>query len=141
MNPDNTAQRHAGMFLLRALLGIIFLMQGFGKVFTWGVPHVYENIFKAYEATWIPLPVLQATAYFTSWMEFLGGGLLLLGLFRRWVYAGLGLVLLMVSFGHGVLQPIWDLQHVFPRAVLLIALYLLPQEWDRWSLDTWITRK
>lgn len=135
-----TDQRSAGMFLLRGLLGIIFLMQGFGKVFTWGVKGVYQNIFAAYEATWLPIPLLQATAFFTSWVELLGGGLLVLGLFKRWAYRGLGLVLLLVAFGHGLLQPIWDLQHVFPRAVLLIALFLLPQAWDRWSLDAWLKR-
>lgn len=48
---------------------------------------------------------------------------------------------LIVSFGHGLMEPIWDLSHVMPRAFLLSALLLLPIGWDTWSLDEWIKNK
>jgi len=56
-------------------------------------------------------------------------------LFRKYALYLLGVDLLVVSFGHGLLEPIWDLQHVIPRAVLLIFILVAPGEWDRWSLD------
>lgn len=136
-----TANRRAiGIFLLRSLLGLIFLMQGYGKIFSWGIDGVYQNAFASYEATWIPIFLLKLTAYFTSYAEFLGGLLLLLGLFRNWSYIILGLVLLLVSYGHGLSSPIWDLQHVFVRAVFLITLLLVPPDWDQLHLDRFVTK-
>jgi len=110
------------------------MMQGFGKVFKWGLDNVYASSFASYEGT-LPKFLLWLTVYYTSFVELIGGALLLLGLMRYWAAFALGIVLLIVSFGHGLTQPIWDLQHVFPRTVLLAAFLLLPKEWDRWHLD------
>lgn len=135
MQLTTTSFRIAGLFFIRALLGVIFFMQGFGKVFIWGVSGVYENIFQTYEETFLPKFLLWFTAYFTSYAEWICGALLLIGLWRRIAIFILGALLLLVSFGHGVLTPIWSLEDVFPRAILLILLFLLPSEWDQWSLD------
>ena len=132
---DASAQRAAGMLFTRALLGVIFLMQGFGKVFTFTVPVVYEKFFKDFETTFLPKWLIWATAYYTSYIELIGGLLLVIGLFRKYVLYLLALDLLVVSFGHGLLEPIWDLSHVIPRAMLLLALFFLPRAWDRWNLD------
>lgn len=124
-----------GALFVRSLLGMIFLMQGFGKVFTFTVPVVYEKFFRDFESTFLPKWLIWATAYYTSYVEMIGGMLLLLGLFRRYVYLLLALDLVIVSFGHGLLEPIWDLSHVMPRAILLITLLFIPQEWDKWNGD------
>lgn len=126
--------RTIGLFFIRCLLGIILLMQGYGKVFTWGINKVYQSVFAAYEA-FLPKSLIWITAYYTSYVELIGGALLLLGLFRRYTYVAIVLLLLIVSFGHGLKDAIWDLQHVMPRAILLATLLLLPADWDRWSLD------
>tara|TARA_B110000285_G_C14950840_1_gene526706 strand:- start:298 stop:702 length:405 start_codon:yes stop_codon:yes gene_type:complete len=127
------------VFILRVLLGLIFMMQGFGKVFTWGLDNVYKG-FQPYEETFLPKFLLVFTAYFTSYIELIGGFLLVIGLFRNYALYALGLVLLIVSFGHGLSSPIWDLSHVFPRAVLLIALLLIPEEWDKWQTEKLIRK-
>jgi len=126
--------RVIGVFVLRVLLGVIFMMQGFGKVFTWGMDNVYKS-FEPYEETFLPKLFLVFTAYFTSYAELIGGFLLIIGLFRNYALYALGAVLLIVAFGHGLTSPIWDLSHVFPRAVLLISLLLIPQEWDKWQIE------
>lgn len=131
--------RIVGTLIMRSLLGIIFLMQGYGKVFTWGMEGVYGS-FAPYEEK-LPTFLVKFAAYYTSFAELIGGLLLVLGLFRNYTLYALGLVLLVVSFGHGLSAPIWDLSHVFPRAVLLIALLLVPQEWDKWHLDGLIWKK
>ena len=123
-----------GIFILRVVLGLIFLMQGYGKVFSWGLENVYKNVFASYESL-LPKFVLNFALYYTSLTELLGGLLLVLGLFRYWAAYALGLVLIIVSFGHGLSEPIWNLSHVFPRTVLLVAFLLLPNEWDNWSID------
>lgn len=123
-----------GLLFIRLLLGIIFLMQGFGKVFSYGVENVYQQFFISY-TEFLPQFLVQATAYFTSYVELVGGFLLLIGLFRNYVYYVFIILLLVVSFGHGMAQPIWDLQHVFFRVALLTVLLFMPQEKDKWAID------
>ncbi len=123
------------IFFARVLLGLIFGMQGLGKVFTIGVSNIYNGGFKSYEETFLPTFVLKFAAYFTSYAEFICGFLLILGLFRKQSYYVLASVLLIVSFGHGLSSPIWDLQHVFVRSALLIFLMVIPMKRDAWSLD------
>ena len=125
--------RTIGVFILRQVLGFIFLMQGFGKVFNIGVDNLYNGGFKAYEETFLPKFILVFTAYFTSYAELICGLLLVLGFFRNYALYALGAVLIIVTFGHGLQSPIWDLSHVFPRTVLLVALLLIPEEWDKWQ--------
>ncbi|CAN5401259.1 hypothetical protein BH09BAC6_BH09BAC6_28150 [soil metagenome] len=131
---DKTSRAIALLFT-RMLLGIIFLMQGYGKVFTFTVPKVYGMFFKDFEKTLLPKWLIWATAYYTSYVELICGCLLIIGLFRKYALCLLAIDLLIVSFGHGLMEPIWDMQHVIPRAILLIALLLLPRQWDTWHAD------
>jgi uncharacterized membrane protein YphA (DoxX/SURF4 family) len=137
---DNKSRAFAGLFT-RALLGIIFMMQGYGKIFTYTVPTVYHMFFKDFEKTLLPNWLIWATAYYTSYVELICGFLLIAGLLRKYALFLLGTDLLIVSFGHGVLEPIWDLQHVIPRAALLITILVLPSQWDRWNIDNLLFTK
>jgi putative oxidoreductase len=136
-----TTTRVFGMFFLRMLLGVIVLMQGWGKVFTWGLPKVYDMWFKDFEKTFLPKWLIWSAAYYTSYVELIAGILLITGLFKKIALYLLAFDLLIVSYGHGLLEPIWDLQHVMPRAILVGALLLLPQEWDTWRLTSLIKNK
>ena len=53
----------------------------------------------------------------------------------------LSAVLVVVTFGHGLKDPIWDTGHVMVRALFLIPLLLLPKEWDKFSIDHMISSK
>ena len=127
--------RPAGVLFARMLLGIIFLMQGYGKIFRFTVPKAYDMFFKDLETTFLPKWLLWVTAYYTSYAEMVCGFLLLIGLFRKYAMYLLAADLLIVSFGHGLTEPIWDLSHVMPRAILLITLFFVPQEWDIYNTD------
>lgn len=116
-------------------------MQGIGKIFVMGVPGVYHTFFKVFETTFLPGWLVWSTAYFTSYAELICGFLLIVGLFRKYAMYILCTDLLIVSFGHGIMEPVWDLQHVMARAALLISLLLLPEQWDRWHIDHLITPK
>jgi len=131
---DNTS-RAAAVLFTRALLGIIILMQGYGKVFIFTVVKVYDMFFKDFEKTFLPKWLIWATAYYTSYVELICGFLLIFGIFRKYAFYLIAIDLLVVSFGHGMLEPIWDLQHVIPRAILLIALLVFPATWDKWHTD------
>lgn len=139
MSKKITISRTAAVFFLRTLLGLIFSMQGYGKVITWGITDVYICFFQSFE-TELPRILLKFTAYYTSYIELAGGVLLLIGFKTRWALYALASVLLIVSFGHGLESPIWDLQHVMYRAMLLAGVLLLPEAWDRWSLDAMLNK-
>jgi uncharacterized membrane protein YphA (DoxX/SURF4 family) len=141
MEPEQQILRNAGMFFIRVLLGIIFFMQGYGKIFSMGMQTVYERFFKDFETTSLAKWLIVSTAYYTSYIELVGGFLLIAGLFRKYAMYLLALDLLIVSFGHGFKEPIWDLSHVIPRAILLSALFLLPADWDKWNVDALIRNK
>lgn len=123
----------------RLLLGLILFWQGYGKIFTFKFENVYKG-FEAYQDTFLPTFVLKFAAYFTTYGEFIFGLLLILGLFRKYAYLGIALILLIVSFGHGLQSPIWDLQHVFVRSVFLIFLMMIPLEKDTYALDRFIKK-
>ena len=126
---------------LRLILGFIFLMQGFGKVFTWGVENVYEmDFFYGTYKDLLPEFVIRATAYYTSYVELIAGLLVVLGLKRDYALYALASVLIIVTFGHGLAKPIWDLTHVMYRTILLVTLLLLPSAWDNYSVDGLINK-
>ncbi|WP_298416866.1 DoxX family protein [uncultured Kordia sp.] len=136
----NTNKKIA-LLTIRLLLGFIFFFQGLGKIVKFGVDNVYNNFFaKTYDGI-LPDFLLYATAYYTSYIEFLGGALLIIGLKRDYTLYALASVLIIVTFGHGLVEPIWDLSQVMYRAILLLTLLLLPKEWDQYRLDTLLKRK
>jgi len=125
-----------GVFIIRMLLGLIFLMQGFGKVFTWGMGNVINaDFFGDTFKDILPDYVIHITAYYTSYVELIGGFLLVVGLRTNIALYALGSVLIIVTFGHGLAEPIWDLSHVMNRTILLVTLLFLPRKWDKLSVD------
>ncbi|MEM7549714.1 MAG: DoxX family protein [Bacteroidota bacterium] len=126
--------------IIRLVLGLIFLMQGYGKVFTWGIDNVYNNVFVSYEGK-LPKILLWATCYYTSYIELIGGLLLIFGLFKDYALYALGSVLIVVSFGHGLSSPIWDMTDVMFRLILLATLLLAPRQWDSVAIDSMLSEK
>lgn len=138
---ETNQQRIAVAFFLRVLLGLIFMMQGWGKIMTFGMDNLYKNGFASFEETFLPVFLIKFSLYFTTYVELIGGFLLVVGLWRKYAYYAFIIVLLIVSFGHGLQSPIWDLQHVIFRTVLLSACLMIPSEWDQWQLDQFFRKK
>ena len=131
----------SAVLLLRVFLGIIFFWQGFDKIFRVKVSEEIKLFEHPLMEKHFPKILLVVASYFTSYIEMLGGFLLIIGFVKYHVLALLGLDLLMVSFAFSLLNPVWDLQQVFVRLVLIVALLLLPSQWDIFSLDYLITVK
>ena len=127
--------RNIGVLTLRLLLAFIFFFQGYAKVFKFGVDNVYNNFFKTTYQDLLPDFLIYSSAYFTSYVEFIGGIMLIIGLKRDWALYALAAVLVIVTFGHGLAEPVWDTSNVLVRALFLIPLLFLPKEWDKFSLD------
>lgn len=124
------------VFVIRMILGLIFLMQGGGKIFSWGMESVYKaEFFYGTFKDILPDYVIYSTAVYTSYIELIGGLLLVVGFRTNYALYALASVLIIVTFGHGLAEPIWDLSHVMYRTILLVALLLLPKEWDKISAD------
>ncbi|CAL2078942.1 DoxX family protein [Tenacibaculum sp. 190524A05c] len=127
--------KQIAVLTIRVLLGLIFFFQGYGKVFKFGLDTVYKNFFQASYSELLPDFILLFSAYFTSLAELIAGFLLIIGFKRDYALYALALVLIIVTFGHGLKDPIWDLSHVMYRTILLVSLLLLPKELDKFSVD------
>ena len=129
---------YAGAILFaRGLLGLIFLMAGWFKVFELGAYTHAERFFvEGYRENWIPIWMLWATGFAIPYLELLAGAMLIVGFRVREALFVLGGILLLVTYGHLLKEPLYDITtHIFPRSVLLLLLLLLPRDADRWSVD------
>ena len=138
MDNKEESNRHIAVLILRVLLGLIFLMAGYGKVFKIGTETIYLDMLNQFQNTFLPKSLIWATAYYTSYIELICGFLSLFGIFKNISLYFLGSVLIIISFGHGLIDPIWDLHHLFFRAVFLVTLLLLPADWDKYSVDAFL---
>ena len=113
--------RSWAVFLARVILGLIFFAAGFWKVFRLGAVEHARNLFVLpYESGPLPEWSLWFTGVAVPWVELLGGALMLAGWKRFPAAVGLGAVLMLVTFGHLLAEPLYAFNaHVVPRAVLL----------------------
>lgn len=126
----------AALFLARTVLGLIFFMAGVYKVFELGpVGHVHK-FFLPYQDTFLPTWSLWLVGLAIPFVELIAGALVLLGWLRTVAYLALGAVLVTVTFGHLLHEPLYAFhEHVIPRLSLLILLMLMQPEADRFSVD------
>ena len=131
------------LLIARAILGLIFFMAGFWKVFTLGpIEHARRLFVEPYAVTFVPAWSLWATGTVIPLVELVAGALVLLGLRTRPALLALGSVLVLVTFGHLLLEPLYQFHtHVIPRTALLLFLLTMPASDDRLSLDYWLARK
>ncbi len=122
--------------IARGILGLIFFMAGWYKCTELGALRHAERFFvAAYADTFLPAWSLWLTGTLVPWVELVAGALLLLGWRRRAALLALGGVLLLVTFGHLLAEPLYAFNaHVIPRAALLLFLLSLPDE-DRLALE------
>ena len=140
MHPDASSNRALALLFARLILGFIFFMAGFWKVFSLGpVEHARRLFVEPYVHTLLPRWSLWATGTVVPFVELIAGGLLLLGLRIRDGLVALGAVLVLVTFGHLLLEPLYEFHtHVIPRAALLLFLLVMPAVDDRFSVDGWL---
>jgi len=133
---DSNLDRSSALLFARLVLGLIFFMAGVYKVFQLGPLEHARKYFLPYAGTFLPVWSLWATGVLIPFVELVAGGLLILGLRTREALVSLGFVLAIVTFGHLLKEPLYEFHtHVIPRLALLLFIFLLPQEDDRFSLD------
>ncbi len=117
---------------------MLFLMQGYDKIFRMGMRTLIENIKAPFLNLGIPMVTIRVFALLTSSIELFAGLFLMLGLFKFVSLYALGIDLLIASFGMAIINPMWDMKHVFPRLILVSFLLLYPSVSDILALDHFI---
>ena len=132
---DPRSDRAWAILFARLVLGLIFFMAGVWKVFTLGpIGHA--------EKWFLPVWSLWAVGVAIPIVELVAGGLLLIGWRIREALLALGAVLVIVTFGHLLKEPLYPFhEHVIPRLALLVFLFALPRADDRFSLDHLLQRR
>jgi len=134
-------QRSWAMLFARLVLGLIFFMAGAWKVFQLGPLEHARKYFLPFSDTFLPVWSLWLVGVTIPFVELLAGALLLIGLRVREALVALGAVLVIVTFGHLLHEPLFNLSgHVIPRLALLLFLLWCPREQDRFSLDAAVVR-
>lgn len=123
------------VFLLRVILGILFFFQGYDKVFKVKINGVIDFFTRETRNINIPKWILTYSAYYTTYIEFLCGGMLIIGLFTKYSLYLLGIDIILVVGAFSLIKPMWDMSQLFPRLVLLSVLLLLPEKWNTISVD------
>lgn len=126
---------HFIQLILRIIAGVLFFFQGYDKVFKMGISQVITTITPSYQRAGFPMWAIRGVAFLTSWVEFIAGALLVLGLFRYEAAYLLCIDLLIVSVGMSIIDPVWDARLVSVRLFLLALFLVLPSHYDWFSLD------
>ena len=121
--------------LVRVVLGTLFFFQAYDKIFRIKLKEVCLAVDNDFRKHGIPNWLSNLYVYMSSYIELIGGILLVLGLFTLPVLYLLGIHLVILFISFSLLQGIWDMRHVFPRFILLLILFLLPCCWNYFSLD------
>ncbi len=126
----------------RLVLGLIFFMAGVFKVFLLGPLEHARKYFLPYADTFLPVWSLWGTGVAIPFVELAAGALIILGLHTRTALVSLGIVLAIVTFGHLLKDPLYEFHtHVIPRLALLLFVFLLPREEDRFSIDYFLRQR
>lgn len=123
------------VFVARVFLGLLFLFQGFDAVFGIGMKNVIETAAQPLTNKGVPRLLVVAGSYYTSYVQLIAGAFLVVGLFRYYALYLLGIDLLLACVVFGIVTPVWDMRHAFPRLALLVFLLLTPGGLDVLSLD------
>lgn len=130
------------LLFARLVLGLIFFMAGVGKVFQLGLVEHARKYFLPFSDTFLPVWSLWLMGVTIPVIELVAGALLILGLRIRDALIALGFVLVIVTFGHLLREPLFNFSgHVIPRLALLLFLLWCPRDNDRFSLDAAIRKR
>lgn len=122
----------------RIFCGIIFLFQGYDKLFKVKIEGVVDAFTLESNRRRVPPFLLRFMAIYTSLVEFIGGIFLILGLFKNVVLTLFGLDLIFVAIAFSYMNAVWDMKHVYPRLILITLLFAMPNDWSYFSLDNLI---
>ena len=137
--PESPFMRAWAVGVARVVLGLIFGMAGYYKTFIQTPTGHFEQYFLPFaETTWLPLWALWVTGVTIPLVEFAAGWLVVAGFRMREALVALGVVLIIVTYGHLLEAHLFVFtDHVIPRLGLLLVVVFLGAD-DRFSVDAWL---
>jgi uncharacterized membrane protein YphA (DoxX/SURF4 family) len=139
--PAANIDRAWALLFARLVVGLIFFMAGVMKVFQLGPLNHARKYFLPFADTFLPIWSLWATGVVIPFVELIAGALVIIGLRVREALVALGFVLAIVTFGHLLHDALYEFHtHVIPRLALVLFIFLLPREDDRFSVDRLIRK-
>jgi len=143
MTAQDATRRSWAILFARLILALIFFMAGVWKVFSLGaMEHARRHFVEPYAHTFLPGWSLWASGTVVPFVELIAGALLLVGYQTRAALLALGGVLVLVTFGHLLTEPLYEFHtHVIPRTALLLFVLVMPEAEDRFSVDAWFERR
>ena len=121
--------------IIRVFTGILFFFQGYDKIFKIKIGGVVDIFLEDAQHIHIHKPLVTAFTYCTSFIELIGGLFLVIGLFTNYTLLALGFDLVLVCFAFSIIRPMWDMQYVFPRLLLVVGLLFIPNEYTKIAFD------
>jgi uncharacterized membrane protein YphA (DoxX/SURF4 family) len=136
------AMRTWGITCARVVLGLLMGMRGYDKVFNM-TPAVHATRFftTAYADSWIPQWLLWITGVTIPFVELITGCLLVIGWRTNEALVALGLLLMLVTYGHMLANPMFNDIIIFTRLVLLVVVAVGPRSSDWLTVDYWLARR
>lgn len=136
MKISDPQARSLAVLFARLVLGLIFFMAGWYKVFQLTPAGHVEKFFLPFKTTFLPVWSLWAAGYSIPFIELGAGAMLLIGFKVRFALLSLGAVLVIVTFGHLLQEPLYPFhEHVIPRLALLLFILVWPASDDQFGLD------
>ena len=123
---------------IRYSLSILFFFQAVDKLFVLGPREVIRTISRDHQKHRLPDWIIVGITYTNSIVELVFPLLLILGWHTQLAALVLGFNLLTVVFFFSWMNPLWDMKHVFPRLLLLILFFCLPESVNLFRLDNFL---
>jgi thiosulfate dehydrogenase (quinone) large subunit len=136
MSPTQELEdRRIAYALLRAFLGVNIAIHGLSRL--WAGPAVFQSKIEAQFAH-APLPhaAVAAFALLLPWAEAILGLLVLVGAATRLALIGGALLMIVLTFGSGLLQD-WSAAGIQLTYAIAYALLLFLRTYNGWSIDAW----
>lgn len=123
------------VLIIRLIAGILFLFQGYDKIFRLRLSKTGEAATYALSSLHLPGSLVKFIAVVTAIVEFSGGIMLISGFLILPACYMLMAGLLPITIAMAIREPVWNMETVWPRLVLLTFLMLAPEQVHTLSLD------
>lgn len=124
--------------IARWILGISFVNAAIWKIFILTpVGHATKYFLIPFKDTWIPNCLLWPLGLTIPFFELFVGILFCLGLRAREAAFATGLLLILTTYGHSLIEPLYNISQGLTMARVALVLFLLvtPDDKDYLSLD------
>jgi thiosulfate dehydrogenase [quinone] large subunit len=140
LNFSRIEQQSTGLAYMigRWILGISFFNAAIWKIFVLTpVGHTEKFFIANFQHSWIPIFILWLLGLTIPFIELLIGSFLCLGFKTKTTAFITGLLLIITTYGHSLMEPLYNISQglTFARVALVLFLLVTPNIDDRLCFD------